>query len=79
MGTDGFVVAGVLPEITRSFHVGIGAAGQMTTVFARTYALPAPTIAPLAANVPRKRRLLAGLGLFVVANLGTALVPTVVF
>jgi hypothetical protein len=23
--TDGFVVAGVLPEITRSFHVGIGA------------------------------------------------------
>jgi len=76
MGTDGFVVAGVLPEITRSFHVGIGAAGQMTTVFALTYALLAPTIATLAANVPRKRLLLAALGLFVIANLGTALVPT---
>lgn len=29
LGTDSFVVAGVLPEISRTFGVSIGAAGQM--------------------------------------------------
>lgn len=76
LGTDSFVVAGVLPEIARSFDIGIGAAGQMMTVYALTYALLAPLIATLAAAVPRKQLLLAGLAIFVIANLGTALAPT---
>lgn len=76
LGTDSFVMAGVLPEISRSFQVSIGAAGQMTTVYAMTYALLAPTIAALAASVPPKRLLLAGLLLFVIANLATAVSPT---
>jgi type IV secretory pathway TrbL component len=37
LGTDSFVVAGVLPEISRFFGVSISAAGQMTTVYAITY------------------------------------------
>jgi MFS transporter, DHA1 family, inner membrane transport protein len=76
LGTDSFVVAGVLPEIARSFGVGIGAAGQMTTVYSVTYAVLAPVIATLAAHVPRKRLLLTGLAVFVIANLGTAFAPT---
>ncbi len=76
LGTDSFVVAGVLPEIARGFDVGIGAAGQMTTVYAVTFALLAPTIAALGAGIPRKRLLLAGLAVFVIANLGTAIAPT---
>ncbi|AOB29968.1 MFS transporter [Bordetella sp. H567] len=76
LGTDSFVVAGILPQLSRTFGVGIGAAGQMTTVYALTYALLAPTIAALAAAVPRKRLLLSGLGLFVVSNLATAIAPT---
>lgn len=76
LGTDSFVMAGVLPEIARSFDVSIGAAGQMTTVYAITYAVMAPTIAAIAANVPRKALLLASLATFVVANLATALAPT---
>src|ERR1700744_672379 len=76
LGTDSFVVAGVLPQISRSFHVGIGAAGQMTTVYAITYALMAPTIAALAAHIPRKALLLSSLTTFVIANLATALAPT---
>lgn len=75
LGTDSFVIADVLPEISRAFGVGIGAAGQMTTVYAITYAVLAPTIAALAGSVPRKRLLLAGLSLFVVANLATAVSP----
>ncbi|ANN73776.1 MFS transporter [Bordetella bronchialis] len=76
LGTDSFVVAGILPQLAQTYGVSIGAAGQMTTVYAITYAVLAPTIAALAASVPRKRLLLAGLGLFVVANLATALAPT---
>lgn len=76
LGTDSFVVAGVLPQISHAFQVSIGSAGQMTTVYAITYALLAPTIAAIAAGVPRKKLLLSGLGVFVLANLLTAVAPT---
>ncbi len=76
LGTDSFVMAGILPEISRSFDVPIGAAGQVTTVYAVTYALLAPTVAAIAAHVPRKRLLLMSLAIFVVANLATAVAPT---
>ena len=73
LGTDSFVVAGVLPEISGFFGASISAAGQMTTVYAITYALLAPTIAALAAGIPRKSLLVAGLALFIIA-IGWAMV-----
>ena len=76
LGTDTFVMAGVLPQIARAFDVDIGIAGQLTTLYAIAYALLAPTVAALAANVPRKQLMLAGLAIFVLANLATALAPT---
>jgi MFS transporter, DHA1 family, inner membrane transport protein len=76
LGTDSFVVAGILPEIARTFQVSIGAAGQMTTVYAVTFAIMGPSLAALMAHIPRKPLLLAGLIVFVVANLATALAPT---
>nr|WP_313065607.1 MFS transporter [Paraburkholderia sp. LEh10] len=75
LGTDSFVFAGILPEIAHSFGVSIGAAGQLISVYALSYALLGPTIAAIAANVPRKRLLLSGIGLFVIANLGTSAAP----
>jgi predicted MFS family arabinose efflux permease len=76
LGTDSFVMAGVLPQIAHAFQVPIGAAGQVTTVYAITYALMAPTIAAVAARIPRKTLLLSSLGTFVFANLATALAPS---
>lgn len=76
LGTDSFVVAGILPEMARGFDVSLGTAGQMTTVYAVTFAVLAPVIATLAARVERKPLLLAGLGVFVLANLATAIAPT---
>jgi MFS transporter, DHA1 family, inner membrane transport protein len=75
LGTDSFVFAGILPEIAHSFHVSIGAAGQLITAYALTYALMGPTIAALASGVARKKLLLSGIGLFVVANLATIVAP----
>jgi predicted MFS family arabinose efflux permease len=76
IGTDSFVVAGVLPEISRSFDVSIGAAGQLTTVYALVYALLSPTVAAAAAHINRKKLMLSGLALFVLSNLATAFAPT---
>jgi predicted MFS family arabinose efflux permease len=79
VGTDSFVIAGVLPSIAQSFHVNIGAAGQLTTVYALAYALLSPTVAAAAANIDRKRLMLSGLGIFIVANLATAWAQTYAF
>ncbi|MDN5005640.1 MFS transporter [Bradyrhizobium sp. GCM10027634] len=76
LGTDSYVVAGVLPEITRAFDVSIGAAGQMTTVYSVAFALLSPIIAAIAAAIPRKRLLLSGVAIFVLANLATAMAPS---
>ncbi len=76
LGTDSFVMAGVLPQIAHSFDVTVGSAGQMTTVYAITYALMAPTVAAVGAHIPRKTLLLTSLATFVVANLATALAPS---
>jgi MFS family permease len=69
-------VAGVLLPLSHAFHVPIGAAGQMTTVYAGTYAVMSPIVAAVAASVPRKTLMLSGLALFVIANLGTAMAPS---
>ncbi|WP_326542698.1 MFS transporter [Pseudorhodoferax sp.] len=76
LGTDTFVIAGVLPRIAQTYGVDIASAGQLTTLYAVAYALLAPTVAALAANVPRKQLMLWALGIFVLANLATALAPT---
>src|SRR6201995_3398819 len=78
-GTDHFVVAGVLPQIARSFNVSVGVAGQMTTAYALSFALLAPVVAAVAGNVPRKALMLTGLTVFVASNLATAAAPTFEF
>ncbi len=76
LGTDSFVVAAVLPGISHAFGVSIGAAGQMASIYSVTFALLSPPIAALAATIPRKRLLLCGGVIFVLANLGTVIAPT---
>lgn len=76
MGTDSFVLAGILPNIAGGLHVSTAAAGQTITVFALTYALTAPLLAGITGALPRKPLMLAALGLFVLANLASAAAPT---
>jgi predicted MFS family arabinose efflux permease len=79
LGTDSFVIAGVLPEISQSFQVSVGAAGQLTTVYAIAYALLSPTAAAVFAHIERKKLMLSGLGIFILANLATAWAPNFAF
>lgn len=75
IGTDSFVIAGILPDAGHSLGVGIGAAGWLITAYAFTYAILGPVMAALTTRWPRRALFLTGLGIFVVGNLLTAFVP----
>jgi predicted MFS family arabinose efflux permease len=53
MGTDNFVVAGILPSVAESLRNSVGLAGQMVTIYALSFALLAPVVAALAGSWPR--------------------------
>ncbi|MFC6085096.1 MFS transporter [Sphaerisporangium aureirubrum] len=76
IGTDSFVIAGILPEVARSLDVSVGSAGQLVTAYALTYALLSPVIAVVTARWSRERLLLTGVGLFILANVAAAVAPT---
>jgi MFS transporter, DHA1 family, inner membrane transport protein len=76
LGTDAFIVAGVLPVIAQETGVTEGLVGQLITVFALTYGLGAPVLAALSAHWPRHRVLMGALGLLGFANLASALSPS---
>jgi DHA1 family inner membrane transport protein len=76
LGTDAFVVAGVLPVIAREMGVTEGLAGQLVTAFSFTYGFGAPLLAALAGRWSRNRVLLVALGAFCLFNLGSALAPS---
>ncbi|WP_234445325.1 MFS transporter [Streptomyces rimosus] len=76
VGTDAFVIAGVLPDIAADLHIGLGAAGQLVTTFAIGYALLSPLLAALTAGWSRRTVLIAALLVFALGNAATALAPT---
>ncbi|MBR7896229.1 MFS transporter [Burkholderia multivorans] len=73
MGTDNFVVAGILPGVAASLHTSVALAGLMVTCYAFTYAIAAPIMAALAGRWPRKLLLVSALGIFVAGNVLSAL------
>lgn len=76
IGTDDFIIAGVLPAIATDLQVSEAAAGQLVTVFSITYAVAAPPIAVATARWPRKTLIVGGLLVFAALNIVTALAPT---
>ena len=76
MGTDSFVVAGILPQIAHGLNASVGATGQVITVFALTVAIAAPCMAALTSKIPRKPLMAVALAVFVLANTVSAAAPT---
>ena len=76
VGTDAFVIAGLLPAIAGDFEVSIPAAGQLVTVFALTLAVAAPVLSWLLSSLDRRKALQLALLVFIVGNVATALSPT---
>ena len=69
IGTESYVVAGVLPTIASDLSVTVPLAGQLITAFALTYALGSPLIAVATGSMERRRLLLTSIAVFGVFNL----------
>jgi len=76
IGTDTFVIAGVLPTIAEDLHTSVGQTGQLITVYALSLGVLAPILGTLTAQRPRKQLLLWALMLFGLGNAFSALAPT---
>ena len=76
LGTDAFIVAGVLPVIARDTRVSEGLVGQLITVFSLTYGIGAPILAAATGRWAHHRVLMGALGLLGLANLASALAPS---
>src|SRR6266496_2202061 len=76
VGTDGFVLNGLLPTIAADLHVSVSTAGQLTTIFALAYAISSPLIAAFTGGWDRRLLLAGGMVLFTVGMAGQALGTT---
>lgn len=76
VGTDAFVIAGLLPDISRSLSVSVATAGQLVSVFSIAYAVLSPVLAALTGNWSRRTVLVTALLVFAAGNVATALVPS---
>lgn len=75
IGTEGFMIAGLLPALAHDLDVGLPAAGHLVTAFSLAYAIGAPVLAVLTAGLERKRLLALAMGGFALANVLAALAP----
>jgi DHA1 family inner membrane transport protein len=75
-GIDGYVLAGLLPDIAADLEVSAAAAGQLVAVFALTSALAGPFLGALTGGWEQRGTIMAALSVFVLGNLVNALAPT---
>jgi predicted MFS family arabinose efflux permease len=69
IGTEAYVIAGLLPVIAVDLQVSVSAVGQLVTVYALTYALVSPILAVAFTNLDRRNLLIVALCSFVAGNL----------
>jgi MFS transporter, DHA1 family, inner membrane transport protein len=79
IGTDAFIIGGVLPRIAHELSVSVGRTGLVVSVFSLSYAVGSPIVAALTAHLRRPTVLIGGLAVFSAANLMSALSPTLAF
>ena len=72
VGTEGFMIAGLLPDIASSLSVSQSTAGYLVTIFSLAYAISSPVLTALLAGINRRRLMIGSLGAFALANLVAA-------
>ena len=68
VGTESFMIAGLLPGMAADLAVSVATAGQLVTVFALTYALSSPILTTITGHIGRRILLIAAMGAFALAN-----------
>ena len=73
IGADGFVIAGILPDLAAGLNVSLPQVGLLVSAFALTYAISAPVLGAMLGGKPLRTILIASMGMFAIANLAAAL------
>ncbi|MFZ6644584.1 MFS transporter [Undibacterium sp. TJN25] len=68
VGTESFMIAGLLPGMAADLSVSVATAGQLVTVFAFAYALSSPVLTALTGNFNRRTLLIGAMAAFALAN-----------
>ncbi len=76
IGTSEFIIMGLLPDLSRSFHVSIPKTGILVSGYALSVTLGSPLVALALSRMDRKRALLILMGMFLTGNALCALAPT---
>jgi predicted MFS family arabinose efflux permease len=69
IGTEAFVIAGLLPVIASDLQISIAATGQLVTAYALTYAVGSPILAVTFNNLDRRTVMTLALCCFIAGNL----------
>src|SRR5471032_2106981 len=72
IGTEGFMIAPLLPSIAADVGTSVAAAGQLVTAFALAYALSSPLLTVASGHVNRRTLLIACLAAFAASNVVAA-------
>src|ERR1700680_3642049 len=72
VGTEGFMIAALLPAMAADLAVSLQAAGQLVTTFALTYAVSSPLLTVLTGGFDRRKLLVASMAVFAGANIVAA-------
>lgn len=76
LGFDAYIIAGLIPGISETYHKDVSQVGQAVSIFTLFYAISAPLFSSLLAGKPIKKVLLCSMLVFTIANGITALAPT---
>jgi DHA1 family inner membrane transport protein len=76
LGTTEFMIAGLLPELARTFSVSLPEAGLLISLFALGVVIGAPLITAASSKVPRKAALVTLLVVFVAGEVIAAAAPS---
>lgn len=69
IGTEAFVIAGLLPVVAADLQISLAATGQLVTAYALTYAIGSPILAVTFNNLDRRTVLTLALCCFIAGNL----------
>ena len=68
VGTESFMIAGLLPGMAADLGVSVSTAGQLVTAFAFAYALSSPVLTALTGRIDRRTLLILSMSAFALAN-----------
>lgn len=78
IGMGAFVVIGMVPLLASDLGISTAAAGGAMTVYALAYAVLSPLLVSITGRIGRRRVIAAGMGLFALGTLLSALAPNMI-